>query len=487
MATAPRASRMLVGLFVIVVATSFVVRWRAAGADGLWLDEAVSLHVAQQPVSITTLWANDDPTPPLYYLLLCGWTRLFGDSLETARLLSVLLATATTALVFDLGRRHFSAETGLIAAALYAGSRLQIHYGHELRCYALAGLLCVASFDLFFSLAKRPAWPTALGIAVVNAALLWTHYLTIFALTAQAGGAALYFIYGNSTFVPLYVTSQALGAAMFSPLLLQATHSALTEKDWIGAPTIGRVMFIMRRLAGSATLLTAYGAIFACVAWLRRNLAPATSRPQVATLALWAFLPTALAFAASFFRQVLLDRYVLYSSPALSLLVAHAIAIAPMAVRARVLVATGVIAASFATALADPIRRHDWRAAVAIVRSEQAVGSSITVAPYWQYRPLAYYLDHDGFRDYEHTRERLLAAGVSLVEDIRTQTLPPRRQVLLLAPEATPPRPELDEWLSARGFVTIREESLHGLLLLVVQPRPIPDDGSRSPNAPPPR
>lgn len=367
-------------LVAVVVAAGMLLRWRAAVTAGLWLDEAVTLQVVQHPVSIATLLANDDPTPPFYYWLLREWVRLFGSSLDSARCFSVLLSTATIALVFDLGRRHLDVESGLIAAALCAGSRLQIYYGHEVRCYALVGLLCVASFHLFFALVRHPTRARALGVATLNAALLCTHYLTIFALAAQAIAAIVFTRY-DARFVRFYVSSLGISATLFSPLLFQAAHSAVSEKDWIGPPTLGRVRFVLKRLAGSSTLLTTYGIIAGSVAWMWRGAESAATRPYLTALALWAFLPTGLAYAASFFRQVLLDRYVLYSSPALYLLVGAIVALAPIPRRVRAVVALIVVSVSLTTALADPIQRHDWRPAVAAVRDEQHRGTAVVVAP----------------------------------------------------------------------------------------------------------
>src|SRR5258705_3967471 len=45
----------------------------------LWLDEAYSVLVAKQHFSEMLVSLRHDTHPPLYYLLLSIWTKLFGD------------------------------------------------------------------------------------------------------------------------------------------------------------------------------------------------------------------------------------------------------------------------------------------------------------------------------------------------------------------------------------------------------------------------
>ncbi|MEW6273318.1 MAG: glycosyltransferase family 39 protein [Thermodesulfobacteriota bacterium] len=467
---------------VAVLAANLLLKIPAASADGIWLDEAVSLHVAQAPVSLATL-AAAEPTPPLYYLLLCGWLRVFGFSLESARLLSVLLSSATAVLLLDLGRRHLDGETALVAAALFTSSKLQLHYAHEARCYALVGLLCVASFDVFLALVARPTRRKALALGLLNAALLYTHYVAVFALVAQLASAAV-LARERRAFVGCYVASQGFAALLFTPWLVGLARDGISQKDWIGPPTLARARFVVKRFAGSSTLLTLWAAV-AAAAVLGRRLRPAVpvDPAKIATLALWAFAPVLLAYGASFVRQTLLDRYVLYASLGLYLLLGYVVSLAPVSRASRALLAAALVGLSLWTTLAHPHRRHDWRTAVAVVREERALGATPVVAPDWHLRPLAWYLDRAAFRDHARTRERLEAAGVVPAEDVRALRLEPRRHVLVLGPDGAIGADAAQAWLEAQGFATIRRRELRGLTVLVVEPRPLTPAAGSAPRA----
>ena len=62
----------------------------------LWFDEAISVHWARQSVPRILevgFTLVEDRLPPLYYLLLKGWTTLTGFSEVGVRSLSVILGT----------------------------------------------------------------------------------------------------------------------------------------------------------------------------------------------------------------------------------------------------------------------------------------------------------------------------------------------------------------------------------------------------------
>src|SRR3954468_16100993 len=62
--------------------------------SAMWLDEAQSVSFASLPLTRIPGALRQDGAPPLYYLLLHVWIRLFGDSDAAVRSLSVVLSLA---------------------------------------------------------------------------------------------------------------------------------------------------------------------------------------------------------------------------------------------------------------------------------------------------------------------------------------------------------------------------------------------------------
>jgi mannosyltransferase len=105
---------------------------------GLWMDETLSVWVANHSVVEMLPWiARIDRHPPLYYLLLHYWIGLSGDTLQDVRLLSALLGAGTIPIIYLIGKRMSGIMMGLVAAVILAFSLFNIRYAQETRMYTL--------------------------------------------------------------------------------------------------------------------------------------------------------------------------------------------------------------------------------------------------------------------------------------------------------------------------------------------------------------
>ncbi|MCC7355551.1 MAG: glycosyltransferase family 39 protein, partial [Anaerolineae bacterium] len=135
-------------LFVVALG---VRAWRLSD-QSFWFDEAMSLHWARQsPGDILRvgLALEQDPHPPLYYLLLHYLTGALGESEIAVRSLSVLAGALLVFPMYGLGRRLVAQAPGLVAALLVALNPFLVWYGQEARMYALAVALGTAGLYAF--------------------------------------------------------------------------------------------------------------------------------------------------------------------------------------------------------------------------------------------------------------------------------------------------------------------------------------------------
>lgn len=170
------------GIVALGVALRFTTR------SDLWSDEVLSLNIARLPLDELPAALRRDGAPPLYYLLLGGWLRLVGDGAAAVRALSGVIGALTLVPLWYAGRRldarrvRLGAQgpgerpVALAALALGASSPFAIRYATEARMYALVIALVAVGY-----LAVVRAWeeprPGRLGaVAVVAAALAYTHY-----------------------------------------------------------------------------------------------------------------------------------------------------------------------------------------------------------------------------------------------------------------------------------------------------------------------
>jgi mannosyltransferase len=172
---------------VAVVAVGLVVRFVAL--SNLWLDEALSVNIARLPLGDIPDALRHDGSPPLYYLLLHGWTEIFGTGNLAVRALSGLFAVAVLPLIWVAGRRVGGRRTAHAALILVAASPFAVRYATEARMYSMVMVLALAGWLLFGDLLERFSWARAAGLALVTGAALLTHYWSVYVLVVAAGAA----------------------------------------------------------------------------------------------------------------------------------------------------------------------------------------------------------------------------------------------------------------------------------------------------------
>jgi mannosyltransferase len=178
-----------VWLLILIVLIGTGVRSYHLTSRSLWFDEAFSWRLIQFP--ITEMIARDatDVHPPLYYILLQGWSTVFGTSLLAIRSFSVFLSSLTIVAAYLLVATGFkSRSSGLLAAILIAVSGFQIQYGWEARMYTLGTALALWST---FALLKAVRGDKLVSLgwwvayAISAALLMYTHYYAFFTVAAH--------------------------------------------------------------------------------------------------------------------------------------------------------------------------------------------------------------------------------------------------------------------------------------------------------------
>jgi Dolichyl-phosphate-mannose-protein mannosyltransferase len=209
-------------LLLALVLAGIGLRVAAAMRPGLWGDEIFSLSMAsghslehpaasaqpslgdfvepreaQLPQVFRRYAEHDDPpagagrvlravllsdtSPPLYYLLLNGWTRLFGTGDAALRLFSVSCGVLTLPLLWVLGREVGQARLAWAACLLFSFSHVAIYNSVEGRMYAMLWLLTAGLAWLTLRMSRRPRdVATTVAWVLAGAAGLLTHYFFAF-------------------------------------------------------------------------------------------------------------------------------------------------------------------------------------------------------------------------------------------------------------------------------------------------------------------
>src|SRR5436305_4632698 len=90
---ASTARRWAIAGLVVAVVAGILVRLHTS--SDLWLDEALTVNIAKLPVGDLLRQLKHDGHPPLYYLLLHVWMKVFGSGDNAVRSLSTVFSLLT--------------------------------------------------------------------------------------------------------------------------------------------------------------------------------------------------------------------------------------------------------------------------------------------------------------------------------------------------------------------------------------------------------
>lgn len=153
-----------------------------------WFDESFSLHFASMPLGDMFGLIVHDVHPPLYLFLLNIWLKVFGTTLEMARLFSVLTGTLLVPVIFLLGKSVFGKRTALVAAALTALSPILLFHSGEARMYPLLLLLTALSTWAFLGLLEKGTESKDLWAwTIITSLLLLTHITAVIPFVVAVG------------------------------------------------------------------------------------------------------------------------------------------------------------------------------------------------------------------------------------------------------------------------------------------------------------
>jgi mannosyltransferase len=169
-----------------VMALGAALRFSTLTLQSYSLDEAVTVGLLHQSLrGMLAAIPHSEATPPLYYIIAWGWSKLFGTGEIALRSLSALLGTAAIPATYAAARSLISRRGALIAAAFVAVSPLLVWYSQEARAYVLLSLLGALSL-LFFVRGLQRGHRALVWWSVVSMLALATHYFALFFVAPEA-------------------------------------------------------------------------------------------------------------------------------------------------------------------------------------------------------------------------------------------------------------------------------------------------------------
>ena len=329
----------IVAIGVVAIVAGVILRF--ASRSPLWLDEALTVNISALPFADMFDALRHDGHPPLFYAILHMWMDVFGEGDFAVRALSGVFGLLALPLAWVAGRRRGGSLLGWLSVAVVALSPFAIRYSDEARMYSLVMLLVLTGYLLVDDIVRagKDSIGRLAGVSAVTAALLYTHYWSLWLLSAL-GLVLMWTAWKPSSAqarrISLKVIAAlAVGGALFLPWLPTMLYQAAnTGTPWAAATRPTTALGYMLQDFGSGLYSDAvFVLMLVCIAIVLGVLGRATStrtieldfrtRPQVRIEALIAALAFAIGSGVTFIsNSAFATRYTAIIFPLVALVVA---------------------------------------------------------------------------------------------------------------------------------------------------------------------
>lgn len=332
---------------LLILLLAAVLRIYHITQQSIWFDEAFAWNIIIQDDMFPRI--STDTHPPLYYVLLRGWSALAGDSPLALRYLSALVSIMTVAMVYRLGceiarKRPDMRLLPLFAALILALSDAEIFLAQEARNYALYTFFATGSMWAYWRWLRDQTRWTMLAWAGANALLVYTHYQGLF-IPAIQGLHVLLFLRGRTRVDG--VLALMLGGLPMLPWFLlvtipQAQNAIDNSLPFAIESSWDTFLYLRDIYLGAVWALVVGLALLGLWAFWRGG-----QRGAAFMIALWLIVPFCVLFFGNFFAALLTERKLLIVTPAIALMVGAGLA--RMDITGRLLVAGALLVYGVAT------------------------------------------------------------------------------------------------------------------------------------------
>ena len=383
------------------VVIGIIARFVRLGAKSLWFDEGYTAWMVTHPVREIIRLVRADTAPPLYYILLRGWTEVFGHSEAGLRSMSAVCSALTILLVFAIGRRMLGSPAAVAGAIwlLVLGFHQQ-YFAQEARAYALMALLFVAAVYCVqrHLMVMHRRW--LIPLIPIVAASLYTHNMMAFYIAALG---LFWLLLPSSHSIKRRVMDGIVVAVaavfLFFPWAIYSLPSQLRMVNasfWIERPTFANLGLILNWIAGvprpdelNSVIYSLHSphALGSAPMWFGPILILVVifsirRRDDAAMLVLLLFVPAAVAIYSLLRTPILMDKIFLPSAtlmPLLFMMPLVRLLSPPPVLRERVRVRAAILpcvwiaillliaGAAFTQYWITP-KNEDWRHAAALVQ-----------------------------------------------------------------------------------------------------------------------
>jgi uncharacterized membrane protein len=298
--------------------------------QSLWRDEAFSILIAEKPIASFIGKLNFEP--PVYYVLLHFWIKIFGESEIAARSLSLLGFSLATVVVICWSEKLFKKHwLSWFVPILFFFNPMLLYYGFEIRAYG---------WYMFFATLSLYAYSTKKYniLAVANILAFYTHSYAIFLPFIEIIHYLIFHAGQKKFFRPvqfiknIFIRSLVITGIAISPWLILLYQETLKLKStWYFPVDLQLVKSVLGNMFTSydgtpgglwkgTALLSLVLVVMFVIALKNRS-----HRQETTFFAALIGIPLCIIIGISFFKPLFVNRYLIFVTISEVMLIGYAI------------------------------------------------------------------------------------------------------------------------------------------------------------------
>ncbi|WP_070136988.1 glycosyltransferase family 39 protein [Crocinitomix algicola] len=313
----------LIGLFLLVnvlVIESFPIA----------LDEPFSIFYAQQNLGDLLEMFKGENNPPLHFVLLHFWIKIFGISAFAVRSLSLVFALLTIPVVYNFVKKIAGRNSSIVTVVFFVFSNFLHYHSIEARTYSLLfflySIVLSSLYSVIFEGRRKSIYVLMLG----NLFLLYSHYISVLIILTEFIVILVFIRKLKISLLKDLVLSVFLMVVGYIPgiyLLFIRLNDVNSNGTWVPLPEFSELYGNILRFMNGKFSFIGICLIFVVLLFYRRfrltkfNLIPLVKESRLYILLMFASSYFGMFIFSYLFEPVFLDRYLIFTNIPLIILV----------------------------------------------------------------------------------------------------------------------------------------------------------------------
>ena len=251
-------------ILTAILILAIILRLYKLGFQGAWLDE---LHTLKEADPNLTFKEFDDVImfregiPHFYFLVVRFFSLIFGHTLYTIRLVSVISGVISVYGMYLLGKAMQDKKTGYIAACLLAVHPFLIEYSQEGRSYEMLAMFLILSVYRLTLFLKNINLKNAIYLGIFSGLITNTQPIAIVCVLSIYLIIAIWFLFLKTkkeriNYIKYSFLSGIVTLLVFYPVYqIVEKVSKATSSFWTQKPNYEYVVFVLQQITGGNNVL----------------------------------------------------------------------------------------------------------------------------------------------------------------------------------------------------------------------------------------